>query len=451
MRLIARPTPAQAARIILFLCVSAAALATGACAKRGGYPGGGGGAGGFAFPVAAAPIVRGNISQLASVTGQVVAKQAADLSSVASGNVLFVGAQIGEHVQKGELLVTIDDSTLRAQAAQQAANLAQVRATTLGGSTTAQADLHSALVAYQTAQFDLRRNQTLFSQGYVSKAALDDSTNRAAAAQAAYRQAQVNAQNASLGANNSAAMAQLNSAEAQLAFVENQIAQTQVRAPFDGVVTARNVDPGSLAAPGTTLMEVSQLDPVFVDTGIAGADLQYVRVGTPVIVTVSSIPGRTWHGSVRYFNLAATTGTSIYKARIPLSNPDLTLRGGMVATVQYAQLHKNNVLLAPRASVYQTPAGYGMFVIDSGKAKEVSIDVGIQNDQQVEVTGPGLKPGMQAILNKSALLQPGTPVQVMPPPGAMPPGGAPPQAGAKPPAGAKPQAGAKSPSPGPKH
>src|SRR5271166_4302989 len=403
-------TPRGAARpsIILFALTfaSAGALLASACARQQGPPGGG--AGGFAFPVAAAPIVRGDISQYASVTGTVVAKQVGDLSSVASGNVLAVNAQI-------------DDTTLRAQAAQQAANLAELQATTLGGSSTAQAQLHSAQVAYDTAARDLQRNQQLFTKGYVSKSALDDSVNAAAAAQAALRSAQVAAQNASLASGNSAANAQLAAQEASLAAVQHQLEQTRVSAPFDGVVTARNVDPGSLAAPGTVLMQVSQLDPVYVDTSIAGSDLGYVRVGTPVTITVNGLSGRTWQGAVRYLNASADPGTSVYMARIPLANTDLALRGGMVANVQYSQAHQSGVLLAPRAAVYQTPAGYSMFIIEDGKAKEVALEVGIQNDQQVEVTGPGLKPGVQAILNHSALLQPGTPVQVLPPPGAAPP------------------------------
>lgn len=327
MRLITWSSPSQAATTIILLCVMVAALATGACGKRGGYPGGGGPGGGGGmqgFPVSAAPIVRGEISQYASVTASVVAK----------------------------LLVQIDDSTLRAQEAQQAANLAQVRAMTLGGSSTAQADLRSAQVAYQNAELDLRRNQTLFSQGYVSKAALDQAANRAAAAEAAYRSAQVAAQNASLQTGNSVATAQLASAQAQLAFVEKQIAQTLVRAPFDGVVTARNVDPGSLAVLNTTLMQVSQLNPVYVDAGIAGSDFSFVHVGTPVTVSVDNMPGRTWQGKIAYFNLAATAGSSIYKARIPLANPGNVLRAGMVANVIFAQSHKAGALLAPRAAVY---------------------------------------------------------------------------------------------------
>jgi multidrug efflux pump subunit AcrA (membrane-fusion protein) len=92
----------------------------------------------------------------------------------------------------------------------------------------------------------------------------------------------------------------------------------------------------------------------------------------------------------------------------------------MVATVSIERLRKNNVLLAPRAAVYQTDIGYSMFIIQGGKAATVPIDLGISNDQVAEVSGQGLKPGVMAILNHSALLQPGTPVQPLPAGGAPP-------------------------------
>jgi len=389
--------------------------------KRGGPPGGGP-PGGFSFPVAAAPITRGNIADYVSVTSSVVPKLSAQLSSVVSGTVISVGGQIGQRVRQGELLVQIDDSTLRAQQSEQAANLALVRANTLGGTTTTQANLKSAKTAYETSSLNYKRNQELFRQGYVAQATLDDSRKQAQADQAAYQSAQVAAQNASLSGDETAAQASMRNAEASLAFVERQIQQSHVTAPFDGVITARNVDPGSLAAPGTVLMEVAQVDPVYVDAGVAGENLAYVHVGTPAIITIAGNTARTWHGKVEYLNEAATPGTLIYTARIPLANPDLALRAGMVATVQFARAQKTGVLLAPRASVYQTPAGYSMFIIEKGAAKEVPIEVGIINDQQVEVAGQGLAPGVMAILNHSALLQPGTPVMVLPPPGAGPPG-----------------------------
>src|ERR1700694_1594813 len=304
--------------------------------RAAGPPGGPGAMGNFAMPVAAEPITRGDIVSNFSVTSTVVPLQQAQLSSVISGNVLSVAHP------KGELLVKIDDSTLLAQRAQAASRLAQLRAMYSGGTTSAQANLQSAKIAYDTARVNLERNQTLFNQGYVSKAALDAARANAASAQAAYESALVAAQNASLSGNGqSAALADLRAAQAAVQAFDTQIAQTNVSAPFDGVVTARNVDPGTLASPGMVLMQVAQLDPVFVDAGISGSDVQYVRVGKPATVTVDSIPGRVWHAQIAYLSLAALPGTLTYQARVRVPNPDLALRGGTVANVAFERTRKS--------------------------------------------------------------------------------------------------------------
>ncbi len=370
--------------------------------------------GGFAMPVSAEPIKLGNIATTFSVTSTVTPLQQASLSSVVSGNVLYVAHQIGERVHKGELLVKIDDSTLRAQAAQAQAHLANLQATYNGGTKSAQAALESAKVTYNTDELNYQRDLSLYSQGFVSKADLDAARSQASSAQSAYQAAQVASQNASLTSGDSAALADLRNAQAVVQQIDAQIAQTNVAAPFDGVITARNVDPGTLAAPGTVLAQVAQLDPVFVDAGISGDDLKYVKVGTPVNVTVDSIPGRIWHASVAYLNLASLPGTLTYQTRVRVANPDLALRGGMIATVSIEQARKTNVLLAPRAAVFQTDAGYAMFVIQNGKAASIPVEVGLSNDQQAEVSGAGLRPGVMAVLNHSVTLQPGMPVQVLP-------------------------------------
>ena len=403
--------------------------ATVGCA-HGGPPGGFGAMGGFAFPVSAAPLKTGDISQTFSVTSTVSPLQQASMSSVVSGNVLAVTHQIGEPVHQGELLVKIDDSTLRAQLAQAQAHLENLQATYNGGTKSAAAALQSAQVTYETDQRNYERDQELYAQGYVAKADLDQARSQAQASLAAYQAAEVANTNASLTSGTSAALADLRNAAAAVQQIQAQIAQTNVTAPFDGVLTARNVDPGTLASPGTPLVQVSELDPVFVDAGISGDDLQYVKVGTPVSVTVSNIPGRVWHASVAYLNLSALPGTLTYQARVRVANPDLALRGGMIATVDIAQARKTNVLIAPRAAVFQTDTGYAMFIAQQSKGPDgkpalisasVPVELGISNDQEAEVSGAGLKPGVQAILNHAATLQPGMPVQVIPAGG--PPGG----------------------------
>jgi HlyD family secretion protein len=399
------------------------------CARHGGAYGQG--AGGFAMPVAAALITLGTITSNFSVTSTVVPLQQASLSSVVSGNVLEVNAQIGQHVRRGELLVKIDDSTLRAQRATAQGRLAQLQATYGGGVTSAQAQLSAATTVNNDAQANLRRNQTLFNQGYVSQSDLDVARDRATAAEASYKAAVVANQNASISTGQSAASADLRAATAAVNALDTQIAQTNVSAPFDGIVTQRNVDPGSLAAPGTVLMQVSQLDPVFVDAGIPSGDLHGIAVGTPVTITASDIPGRAWHATVSYLNAAADPGTLTYRARIRVANPDLALRGGEIVDVAFVQERKTSVLIAPRAAVYETDAGYSMFIIDQGKAASVPIELGLANDQQAEVSGQGLKPGVMAILNHSVTLQPGTPVQVLPPGGGAPGAGGPPKGAPK--------------------
>ncbi|MBC5823729.1 MAG: efflux RND transporter periplasmic adaptor subunit [Candidatus Eremiobacteraeota bacterium] len=415
------------------LCGILVALSLSACAKHGPPAGGfAGGGGAFAVPVSAQPLRRGDIVDFFTVTGSIVPKQFAALSSVASGTVLSVGPQIGERVSKGELLVKIDDATLRAQLRQNQAQLEsararldQTQANASGTMTSTNANTASARVADETARETLRRTESLFRQGYVSQSALDQARQQASAADAALSVAQVSSQNAALSQTNGQApnaaaadlknaRATVDQAQAAVGLIQSQIAQTEVRAPFDGVVTSRTVDPGALAAPGTTLMEVAQLDPVFVDASISGQDLQTVRVGTAVTVTAGGTAARSWHGTVEYLSQAAEPGTLTYRARIPLANKDGALRGGMVATVSFAKSRKRNVLLASRAAVYQTEAGDSIFIIDGGKAKPVSVQIGLQNDAAVEVSGPGLKPGVQAILNHPATLQPGMPVQVVP-------------------------------------
>jgi len=402
----------------LALSVAIIALSLSGChkggAQQGGFP---------PSPVQAEPIVRGNIASTINVTSTVVPLLQASLSSVVSGNVILVSHQIGEHVFANELLVKIDDSTLRAQRAQAAGRLAQLQALYGGGTSTAQANLESAKVTDDTAKTNLMRNESLYAQGYVAKAQLDASRDSASAADAAYRAALVAAQNASLNGNQSAALADLKAARAAVQALDAQIEQTNVSSPFDGIVTARNVDPGTLASPGTVLMDVSQLNPVYVDAGITGSDLQFVHVGSPVSITADNAPGRTWHAAITYLNLSSVPGTLTYTARAKVANPDLALRGGMVVNVSIEREHKRGVLLAPRGAVFQTDAGYAMFVIDQGRAKLVPVEMGFSNDQQAEVTGEGLKPGVLAIINHSVFLQPGAPVMV------MPPGGGPPGAG----------------------
>jgi len=377
---------------------------------------------------------RGDIAERLTLTGVVAAKAQANLSSVITGAVLAVNVNVGDRVQAGQVLVRIDDSTLRAQLQQNQgslaaaqARLAQIQSGAGGTAASANANLDSARVAYQTALSNERRNRQLFAQGYVSQAAVDEAQQAAAASAAQLRSAEVAAQNANLGGRTtSSAQSEIRNQQAQVAeasgavaLTRAQIAQALVTAPFSGIVTQRSVDPGTLAVPGTALVQVSDLNPVYVNVGIPEENLPYIHPGTSVDVTVESLPGQAWHGVVRAVNSATTQGTLSYLARIVLPNDEVALKAGMVANVAFIKAQHHNIIVVPRAALFQGANGDALYRLAKapkckcdGKAKLMNVVRGLETDTEVEVSGAGIGPGVPIIVQRPDTLKDGSLVSV---------------------------------------
>jgi RND family efflux transporter MFP subunit len=417
-----------AARALAFAAAGVMLLPLAGCAKKAGQ--------GDTQPLSVTIAVarRGAISERLALTGVVAAKQQANLSSVITGTILAVDVNVGDRVSAGQQLVRIDDSTLRAQLLQSQgslnsaqARLAQIRSGDTGASVSASANLGSARVAYQTALANVRRNQQLFAQGYVSQAAVDEANQAAAAAAAQLRSAEVAAQNAVVsGTSSSAAQSEIRSQQAAVVeaqgavqIAQAQIAQAVVVAPFDGVVTQRSVDPGSFAVPGTALVQVSALDPVYVNIGIPEEDLPYIHPGTAVELAVSSLPGRSWHAQVSAVNSATTQGTLSYLARVVLPNPELALKAGMVADVRFVKAQQTGAIIVPRAALVQGDNGTAVYVLQKspeckcdGKAKLTSVVTGLETDTEMEISGEGITPGVKVIVLRPDTLKDGSPVSI---------------------------------------
>jgi RND family efflux transporter MFP subunit len=201
--------------------------------------------------------------------------------------------------------------------------------------------------------------------------------------------------------------------EAAVQSVQAQIAQAAVTAPFDGVVTQRNVDPGSLASPGTPLVQVSEVDPAYVTVGVPDEDLQYVRAGSEAAVRVDAIPGRSWHGKVNNLNAAAGQGTLTYLARIAIPNPALTLKAGMVANITFVSARIHDALIVPRGAVLTTDSGTAVYVVDGGKARLRHVNVGLGTSSDAQIAGAGMRAGTTVIVQRPDAIQDGSPVKVV--------------------------------------
>jgi|SRR5579872_690664 len=444
--------------------VTAAVLAASALAVAG-CGGQARGKGAQALSVTVDTARRGSIVNYASLDGEVRPLQESTLSSNVQGRVAAVYVNEGAHVTRGELLAKIDDSVLRAQVAQAQAQLAQARAKLASTSLQnplqeqqsnaaivnaeqsllqARNALVSARANNDSAQTTFHSDEQLFAQGYLSKNDLQQARSAAVAAeqqlnsaQAALRQAEENLASARKGAlqidvqkaNTAAEEANVASMMAQIEYFRQQIAQTEIRAPFDGYVTARKVDPGALAVPGTTLLTVSELDRVWIRIPVPNTDLAFIRPGMRVWFSRVSVPGKTYEARIMEVNRAPSQGTLSYDARIAFENQDAQLRGGELVRARLVAAEAKDAVVVPRAAVSHGGSGDEIFIVrrDGGprgagngqvlKAHVVPVRVGVENDEFAAVVAPEIVPGTQVIVSRPDALQEGSLVAVGSPTG----------------------------------
>lgn len=363
---------------------------------------------------------RQTIATYIHLDGQVAPLQQSSLAFQQSGAVTAMFVNVGDPVRRGELLARIDDSLLSAQLAQAQASYEQASATARGavvGLPVAQTQnttaLSTARAAYENARLVYNQDATLYREGYVSQQALE-------AARSAYVQAESEYQTASIGIRNNvvagenvkASLASAQSALAQAHLLQTEIAQTYLYAPYDGVITARLIDPGSQAGPSVPVLTISQVNTVWINVNVPDEDLGAVSPGKRLTFQSESLPGRTFVGRVATVNAVPTAGTLSYLARLNLPNPGNVLRGGMLVNVVITQAVHRNAVVVPRSAIAQTDQGTFVYVVRNGIASQVPVRLGLQTDTLSEVISPRVPAGAVVITTRPDALHDGSVVAV---------------------------------------
>jgi HlyD family secretion protein len=375
----------------------------------------------MALDVEAAQAQRHDIATYLTLDGQIAPLEESTLSFQQSGPIATMYVNQGDRVSAGELLAKIDDSTLRAQLAQVEAQIAQANSQAQSSALnvpitqqqTSQA-VESARAALASAQLTYNQDQQLFKQGYVSQSQLEQARAAYVAAQSQYNTALANRGNTSVQSSQAAAARQaVHAQEAQANVLHTEISQTSLYAPFDGIVTARLMDPGAMAQPGNPVLRVDKISNVWVNVNVPDSDLAYVHAGTPVTFTAGELGARSFKGTIYTVNAVPTQGTLSYQARIRQPNPDGALRGGMLVSATIQKAFHRNAVVVPRQAVAQTDQGSNVFIVGPGhKAVEVPVQVGLQTDTLSEVLSPRVRPGTLVITTRPDALQNGSVVAI---------------------------------------
>lgn len=196
---------------------------------------------------------------------------------------------------------------------------------------------------------------------------------------------------------------------------------TKVRAPYDGVVTARFADPGSLIQIATSsatnaipLFTIMDLNTVRVYANVPQDDSPWVVPGkTTATVKVAELPNRSFTGVVTRSTLALDPATRSLLVEIDLPNADHALRPGTFAEVSLGLREIPQALVVPPQAINSTPKGKSVFIVEDGKVKSVPVQTGISDGRWIEITS-GLQGHEEVVAVGKRRLMDGTPVQVSP-------------------------------------
>jgi RND family efflux transporter MFP subunit len=320
----------------------------------------------------------------------------ADIYARASGYIAKRNVDIGSRVKQGDVLVEITAPEVQHQISQAEATLAQDLAT-----------IQQAQANRDLANVTWGRDRPLVHEGWVTpqQGDVDRLTLQAQEAAVAVAQANVKAQQAQISV-----------------LKQTQIYQTVV-APFDGHITARNVDVGSLvqadASSGTDMFTLMNDEVLRIQLYVPQDEAFGVAPGVEAVIRVPEMPGREFPGTVTRIADALQPGTRTLLTEVDVPNPDRALPAGVYCTVELKIPRKTPSLIVQAGAIVFNSSGLNVWVVEDGVAHIHPVTVSRDFGTTVEVSA-GVKDGDQVIINPPVDLTDGHKVKLGPaPPGQM--------------------------------
>jgi len=340
-------------------------------------------------------VAKGDIEMAVTATGTVNPVTTVLVGTQVSGTIKNIYVDFNSPVKKGQLIARIDPSLVEAQVNQAKANVF-----------TANANLEKAQATLLDSKRTMDRNRELFSKNLISKSDLDTAETNTLTAQASV----------------SGAKSQVSQTEAALSSAETNLFYTKIISPVDGIVVSRNVDVGQTVAASfqtPTLFSIAQdLTKMQIDTSVAEADIGKIKVGQAVEFTVDAYSDTTFKGKVWQVRNAPITVQNVvtYDVVIQVDNSDFKLKPGMTANVSVIISIAKDILKIPNAALRFRPTdkgsqpavkkpekkGPGVWVLENGKPKRLSVSLGISDGSYTETVSKDLKEGQELIVESLA-------------------------------------------------
>jgi RND family efflux transporter MFP subunit len=346
-----------------------------------------------------------------TASGYVVAQRRAAVSSKATGRLLELRVREGSLVKNGELIARVDAADVMASLQAVQAGVAQADA----GLLQAQAGVRQAQVELANAEAELQRSLGLQAQNFVSPQAVDAVKRRADAARASLASAQ---------AGIAAAQATQALSRAQLQVQRVNRDNTEIRAPFDGVVLLKNANVGDLITPfsnasGTSgaVVTMADLGTLEVEADVSESNIGRIKVDQPVEIALDALPEARFRGSVGRIVPTVDRAKATVMTKIRFEKLDPRILPEMSAKVVFlsqapSEAEQKPVTAVNPKTVVEREGKKQVFRISGDSVEAVPVTVGRTLGDALEITGSTLKPGDKLVLGPDAKLAGGAKVTV---------------------------------------
>lgn len=336
-------------------------------------------------------VVRGPLRVTVTATGTLQPTNQVDIGSEVSGVIDRVFVDFNDSVSRGQIIAQLDTEQLEARAASARASLA-----------VAEASLVQAEATVVETEARAARSRELAESNIASQQSLETEVAAARRAVAAVASAE----------------AQVTVAKASLQEAETALRKAVIRAPIDGVVISREIDPGQTVAAAfqtPVLFKLAEdLAHMRLHLDVDESDIGQVREGQHARFRVDAYPGRNFEAEIVSVRANPRTVNNVvtYETVLSVSNADLLLRPGMTATADILIAEKHDALLVPNRALRFVPpseqnasaaradqAGPRVWVWREGRAVAVPVVTGLANDEVTEITSGDVAPGTAVIID----------------------------------------------------
>lgn len=307
-----------------------------------------------------------------SVSGKIQASNRAELSTRIMGYVTKTHVTIGDKVRKGQLLVSISNSDLQAKRAQINASIVEAKA------------------SFDNAQKDYNRFKNLFEDNSASQKELDDIT-----------------------ANFQMAQARLEAANQMKNEINAQFKYSNITAPFNGVITSKNVEEGNMANPGMPLISIEAPGDFEVIAMVPESEISEIKKGTSVTIIVKSID-QTLTGKVNEVSTSAIQTGGQYLVTINVDKTEVNILSGMFTTVQFPVKRQaaSELVLIPKDVIVNNGQLSGVYTVSQSNTALLRwLRLGRTYGNQVEVLS-GLSTDESYIISAEGKLYNGAKVSI---------------------------------------